>query len=78
MLVIFGMYLMKLKIKMPYFQVLIRLKDIAVGSGFGLRYDFSFFVFRFDIGLKPMIRFTKIKTAGLMIIILEMPFTILV
>ncbi|WP_027137144.1 translocation and assembly module lipoprotein TamL [Gaetbulibacter saemankumensis] len=28
------------------------LKDIAVGSGIGLRYDFSFFVFRFDIGFK--------------------------
>jgi hypothetical protein len=28
------------------------LKDIAVGSGFGLRYDFSFFIFRFDIGFK--------------------------
>jgi len=28
------------------------LKDIAIGSGFGLRYDFSFFVFRFDIGFK--------------------------
>ncbi len=28
------------------------LKDIALGSGFGLRYDFSFFVFRFDIGFK--------------------------
>lgn len=28
------------------------LKNIAVGSGFGLRYDFSFFVFRFDIGFK--------------------------
>lgn len=28
------------------------LQDIAVGSGFGLRYDFSFFVFRFDIGFK--------------------------
>ena len=28
------------------------LKDIAVGSGFGLRYDFSFFVFRFDIVFK--------------------------
>lgn len=28
------------------------LKDIAVGSGFGLRYDFGFFVFRFDIGFK--------------------------
>lgn len=28
------------------------LKDIAVGSGFGLRYDFSFFVIRLDIGFK--------------------------
>lgn len=28
------------------------LKDIAVGTGFGLRYDFSFFVFRFDVGFK--------------------------
>lgn len=28
------------------------LKDIAIGSGFGLRYDFSFFVLRFDIGFK--------------------------
>ncbi|NNC51045.1 MAG: BamA/TamA family outer membrane protein [Flaviramulus sp.] len=28
------------------------LKDLAIGSGFGLRYDFSFFVFRFDIGFK--------------------------
>lgn len=28
------------------------LKDIAVGSGFGLRYDFSFFIFRFDVGFK--------------------------
>ncbi|CAH8281715.1 surface antigen-like variable number repeat protein [Mariniflexile fucanivorans] len=28
------------------------LKDIALGSGLGLRYDFSFFVFRFDIGFK--------------------------
>jgi len=28
------------------------LEDIAVGSGFGLRYDFGFFVFRFDIGFK--------------------------
>lgn len=28
------------------------LRNIAVGSGFGLRYDFSFFVFRFDIGFK--------------------------
>ncbi|HLV14010.1 MAG TPA: BamA/TamA family outer membrane protein [Xanthomarina sp.] len=28
------------------------LKNIAVGSGFGLRYDFGFAVFRFDIGFK--------------------------
>lgn len=28
------------------------LKNIAVGSGFGLRYDFNFFVFRFDVGFK--------------------------
>ncbi|QQY82176.1 BamA/TamA family outer membrane protein [Tamlana sp. s12] len=28
------------------------LEDLAVGSGFGLRYDFSFFVFRFDVGFK--------------------------
>jgi hypothetical protein len=28
------------------------LEDIALGSGFGLRYDFSFFLFRFDIGFK--------------------------
>ena len=28
------------------------LEDIAVGSGFGLRYDFNFFVLRFDTGFK--------------------------
>jgi len=27
-------------------------KEIAVGSGFGIRYDFSFLVFRFDVGFK--------------------------
>ncbi|WP_370632441.1 BamA/TamA family outer membrane protein [Flavobacterium sp. CHNK8] len=27
-------------------------KDIAIGSGFGLRYDLSFFVIRFDLGFK--------------------------
>ncbi|MCA0132421.1 translocation and assembly module lipoprotein TamL [Winogradskyella alexanderae] len=28
------------------------LRDIAIGSGFGLRYDFDFFVLRFDVGFK--------------------------
>lgn len=28
------------------------LKDIALGTGFGLRYDFGFIIFRFDIGFK--------------------------
>ncbi len=28
------------------------LKDTAVGSGFGFRYDFNFFVFRLDLGFK--------------------------
>lgn len=28
------------------------LKDIAIGTGFGLRYDFNFLVFRLDIGFK--------------------------
>lgn len=28
------------------------IKDIAIGSGFGVRYDFSFLIFRFDIGFK--------------------------
>lgn len=27
-------------------------EDLAVGSGIGLRYDFDFFVFRFDLGYK--------------------------
>ncbi|WP_348634881.1 BamA/TamA family outer membrane protein [Winogradskyella sp. SYSU M77433] len=34
------------------FDSLSSLKDIAVGSGFGLRYDFDFFVLRFDVGFK--------------------------
>ncbi len=34
------------------FESLSDLKDIAVGSGIGLRYDFSFFVLRFDVGFK--------------------------
>ncbi len=28
------------------------LKDISLGSGFGLRYDLNFFVVRFDFGFK--------------------------
>mgnify|MGYP006214500135 FL=1 len=28
------------------------LKELAVGSGIGLRYDFNFFVLRFDTGFK--------------------------
>lgn len=27
-------------------------RDIAVATGFGMRFDFSFFVFRFDLGIK--------------------------
>ncbi|RZJ69852.1 BamA/TamA family outer membrane protein [Flavobacterium sp.] len=34
------------------FNGLHSLRDIAVGSGFGLRYDFNFFVVRLDIGFK--------------------------
>ncbi len=34
------------------FNGLKSLGDTAVGSGFGLRYDFGFFVFRFDFGFK--------------------------
>lgn len=34
------------------FNSLSSLKNIAVGSGFGLRYDFNFFVLRGDIGFK--------------------------
>lgn len=34
------------------FNGLSSLKDIALGTGFGIRYDFSFFVLRFDVGFK--------------------------
>jgi outer membrane protein insertion porin family len=27
-------------------------KQVAIGTGFGLRYDVQYFVFRFDVGLK--------------------------
>jgi hypothetical protein len=28
------------------------LSDLAIGSGFGLRYDFDYFIFRLDTGFK--------------------------
>lgn len=34
------------------FQNLSSLKDLAVGSGIGARYDFNFFIFRLDLGFK--------------------------
>ncbi|QKX05529.1 BamA/TamA family outer membrane protein [Aquimarina sp. TRL1] len=34
------------------FSKIDNLQDIAVGSGLGLRYDFDFFVLRFDLGFK--------------------------
>lgn len=34
------------------FNGLSSLKDIAIGTGFGLRYDFNFFVLRGDVGFK--------------------------
>jgi len=34
------------------FTSLADLKDIAVGTGTGIRYDFNFFVLRFDVGFK--------------------------
>ncbi len=34
------------------FQGFKSLQDLAVGSGLGIRYDFSFFVFRVDVGFK--------------------------
>lgn len=34
------------------FNGIVDLKEIAVASGIGLRYDFGFFVFRFDVGFK--------------------------
>ncbi len=34
------------------FKGLSSIQDIAVGSGFGIRYDFSFLIFRVDLGFK--------------------------
>jgi outer membrane protein assembly factor BamA len=38
--------------KKAIFSGLESLNDIAVGTGIGFRYDFNFFVFRLDVGLK--------------------------
>ncbi len=38
--------------KESVFEGFADLKELAIGSGLGLRYDFGFFVFRFDIGFK--------------------------
>ena len=35
-----------------HFDNLSDLKELAVGSGAGLRYDFNFFVLRLDVGFK--------------------------
>ncbi|WP_430615558.1 BamA/TamA family outer membrane protein [Flavobacterium sp. JP2137] len=43
------------------FNGLKSLGDMAIGSGFGIRYDFSFFVFRFDLGFKT---YNPSKAAG--------------
>ena len=42
----------KLTTKKARFDGLKSLQDIAIGTGFGLRYDFSFLVFRLDLGFK--------------------------
>ncbi len=34
------------------FQGMASLQQIAIGSGFGVRYDFTYFVFRLDVGFK--------------------------
>lgn len=36
------------------FEGITSLQDIAIGSGVGLRYDFDFFVLRFDVGFKTL------------------------
>ena len=38
--------------KPSMFENLSSLKNIAIGSGFGFRYDLNFFVFRIDLGYK--------------------------
>jgi len=51
MLGISGMFLMMLKTSMR-FDGFKDLDELAIGSGFGIRYDFNFFVIRFDVGFK--------------------------
>lgn len=43
------------------FKGLRSLSDLAVGSGFGLRYDFDFFIFRADLGFKNYDPSTRVK-----------------
>ena len=38
--------------ELAYFKADKILDDLAIGSGLGFRFDFSFFIFRFDVGLK--------------------------
>ena len=48
MLEMFGIFLMTLKILNFDLDGVQDLSEIAIGSGIGLRYDFDFFVFRFE------------------------------
>lgn len=43
------------------FEGIKSLRDIAIGSGIGLRYDFDFFVLRFDVGLKTYEPYLPLK-----------------
>lgn len=47
--------------KKSTFKNLSDLKEIAIGSGFGLRYDLNFFVVRFDFGFKTYNPANEIK-----------------
>lgn len=39
-------------------------KQIALGSGFGFRIDFTYFIFRFDIGVKLRYPYLEVPSAG--------------